>query len=365
MFTPILKQLLTPVVRNIFDTYGSKMFSPVDLFTTGINGVWYDPSDLTTLYRDSAGTLPVTAVEQPVGLMLDKSGRGNHAFNSSGNSENFPVLSARYNLLTGTETLATQSVTTAATTHRLTFSGTGSITLSGTATGTYAAGTYTFTTTAGSLTLTVSGTVTKADLRANNDSLNQPPYQSVNTASDYDTVGFKPYLKFNGTNQWLQTNSIDFTYGNNMFVSAGVRKLGNTGGALCELSVDYSKNNAFAIFAPSTLKNAYGWRTRGTSTVVLDSISLQPSPTTNVVSGISNIAAPQAILRINGSQDSISTAEQGAGNYGNYPLYIGARAVSSLWFNGRLYQMVVAGKQPSAAEITSTETYINQKTGAY
>jgi hypothetical protein len=36
-------------------------------------GAWYDPSDLTTLFQDSAGTTPVTAVEQPVGLILDKS----------------------------------------------------------------------------------------------------------------------------------------------------------------------------------------------------------------------------------------------------------------------------------------------------
>ena len=36
-------------------------------------GAWYDPSDLTTLFQDSAGTTPVTAVEQPVGLVLDKS----------------------------------------------------------------------------------------------------------------------------------------------------------------------------------------------------------------------------------------------------------------------------------------------------
>ena len=35
--------------------------------------VWYDPSDLSTLYQDSVGTTPVTAVGQPVGLMLDKS----------------------------------------------------------------------------------------------------------------------------------------------------------------------------------------------------------------------------------------------------------------------------------------------------
>ena len=44
-----------------------------DLFNNNEQGVWYDPSDLTTLYQDAAGTIPVTAVEQPVGLMLDKS----------------------------------------------------------------------------------------------------------------------------------------------------------------------------------------------------------------------------------------------------------------------------------------------------
>lgn len=46
------------------------------------NGAWFDPSDLSTLYQDAAGTTPVTAVEQPVGLMLDKSGNGNHATQS-------------------------------------------------------------------------------------------------------------------------------------------------------------------------------------------------------------------------------------------------------------------------------------------
>ena len=48
-------------------------FSPASLFTSGVAGAWYDPSDYSTLFQDSAGTTPVTAVEQPVGLMLDKS----------------------------------------------------------------------------------------------------------------------------------------------------------------------------------------------------------------------------------------------------------------------------------------------------
>lgn len=52
------------------------VWPPLDLFATGEQGAWYDPSDLTTLYQDSTGTTPVTAVEQLVVLMLDKSKGG-------------------------------------------------------------------------------------------------------------------------------------------------------------------------------------------------------------------------------------------------------------------------------------------------
>jgi len=49
------------------------------VFTGSEAGAWYGPSDLSTLFQDSAGTTPVTTAGQPVGLMLDKSGNGNHA----------------------------------------------------------------------------------------------------------------------------------------------------------------------------------------------------------------------------------------------------------------------------------------------
>lgn len=53
--------------------------NPLILFSNGEQGAWYDPSDLSTLFQDAAGITPVTAAGQPVGLMLDKSGRNNHA----------------------------------------------------------------------------------------------------------------------------------------------------------------------------------------------------------------------------------------------------------------------------------------------
>lgn len=45
------------------------------LFANNEQGFAYDPNDLTTMFQDAAGTIPVTTVGQPVGLMLDK-GKG-------------------------------------------------------------------------------------------------------------------------------------------------------------------------------------------------------------------------------------------------------------------------------------------------
>ena len=66
----------TPV---FYSRGGQVGFTPASLFADGMVGVWYGPSDLSTLFQDSAGTTPVTTAGQPVGLMLDKSGNGNHA----------------------------------------------------------------------------------------------------------------------------------------------------------------------------------------------------------------------------------------------------------------------------------------------
>lgn len=47
-------------------------FSPLALFASGEQGAWLDPADFSTLFQDTAGTVPVTAIGQSVGLMLDK-----------------------------------------------------------------------------------------------------------------------------------------------------------------------------------------------------------------------------------------------------------------------------------------------------
>jgi len=477
----------------------SSPFSPASFFANGEQGWWYDPSNFSTLFQDSAGTTPVTAMEQPVGLQLDLSkglvlgpelvangdfssgttgwvgfgsatltdtggklratatvtgsmgaaqqvtaaaGKwykmvftlvtpvsgvnlffylgssagsstygnlfvgqvantytayfyasganpfvsvasastavagqyfevdnisikelpGNHRFQST--SANRPVVSARVNLFVGTATLATQSVTTRATTHTLTFTGAGSITLTGTALGVYTAGTHSVTTTAGTLTATVLGTVTQADLRETNVGVGLPAYQAVVTSTNYDSTGFPTYIKPNGSNQFMVTNSINFSATDKMTVWQGLRKLSDAGtGVLMELSTTASIGS-FGLFGPfgAGLAN-YSFRSQGTSSSV-NTVSGFGAPTTNVLTGIGDISADVNTVRVNAVPTTV-TSDQGTGNFGNYPAYFYARSGPVSPFNGHDYGSIARGAASTAAQITAGETYINSKTKAY
>lgn len=338
-------------------------FNPRTLFSAAEPGAWYDPSDLSTLFQDSAGTTPVTAVEQPVGLILDKSGNGHHAIQATTTKR--PVYSRRVNLLVGSTTLATQSITTRAADYKIVFSGTGSVTLSGTATGVYGAGTNSITCTAGTLTLTVSGAVQDASFHLAIDLY--LPYQRVNTATDYDAdpAKFPAYLKFDGVDDAMQTGNIDFTSTDKMTVWAGVTKLSDAAaGVVVELSTSQAANTgSFYLAAPYSAGPNVGFLARGTintSAPAADTTWVAPASLVATGQGLIGAAVPN-ILRTTGKPERVIANSIGTGNYGNYPLYIGARAGTSTYFNGRLYSLIVRGAQSSLSQIEATELYVKQK----
>jgi hypothetical protein len=448
-------------------------FTPTLLFASGEQGAWYDPSDMSTLFQDSAGTTPVTAVEQPVGRMLDKSGRGNHATQAT--AINRPVLSARVNLLTKTEQFddaiwlkaRSAAANTTATTDPLggntadkltedtqtgahyvanpsgsfmatavsyTFScaikaaertfaalGTGEL---GAETGFPAAGiainltTGAVTATNGTFSassvtslgngwwrcsITVLGTTSTgrfwvamaqngssadisaigytgdstsgiyiwgADLRPSNDGVGLPPYQRVNTATDYDTAGFPLYLRFNGTNSWMQTASVNFTGTDKMTVWAGVRKLNSgTPNQIVSVSdVDNTTTAKFQLFADTTTSGAARWISAGLPNGNASSISssiLTPAPVTVVFTATGDISAPRNEIFVNGVSGGVNTFDQGSGNHANLPIYIGAGPATPRYLNGRLYPLIIRGAQSTTDQITQTETWVNGKTRAY
>jgi hypothetical protein len=437
----------------------SRAFSPASFFANGEQGWWFDPSNFATLFQDSAGTTPVTAVEQPVGLQLDLSGRGNHRFQPT--SANRPVVSARVNLLTKTE----QFDDAAWVKSGVNPFGSGSVANATTAPdGTitadflcedttnarhtvYQSISYTLTTpfkyviyakqstrssilvgvgnsrftrcvvslitgTAGAFVgveaanvtattrnvgndwweIIVSGAFSVADTGffwagvsngtesyagngtsgifiwgADNRPLNQgvglPVYQRVNTSTDYDSTGFPVYIKPNGSNQFMQTNSINFTATDKMTVWQGLRKIDSGSRFIIELSASVQTNNG--TFAIETFVDSKIYATSKGTTLRDVATGVLSTSATVVVTEQADISAPQLLIRANGVQAASTTAGQGTGNYGNYPAYFYARAGSSSFFNGNDYGSIARGAASTAAQITAGETYINSLTKAF
>ena len=411
-----------------------------------------DPSDMSTLFQDEAGTIPVTAVEQPVGRILDLSERGNHATQSTTTKR--PVYSRRVNLMGNSSAsgfanydvnvtlgaaqgpdgsmsaaLVSPAASSLAQLSQFTTGGTGNYTafiivkkkdfkyvkfLLGSSVSIFDldAGVFLSALTGyfsqalgngwylvGATNSMVGGwtigyqfsSTTETGLYFNYPDRNRQvvpdadgikgnyfaggsltlatdahlPYQWVNTATDYDADPgkFPAYLKFDGIDDGLQTGNIDFTSTDKMTVWAGVTKLSDAAtGTVVELSASKNANNGvFALFAPLTSGALdISWYSKGTNERVAGSTS-ESAPVTRVITGIGDISGDISRIRVNGAVVQTETAYQGTGNYGNYPLYIGARAGTSLFFNGRLYSLIVRGAQSSLSEIEATEAYIKQK----
>lgn len=75
-----------PICRAITDAlYGGASFGPASLFTTQ-NGVFYDISDISTLFQDTSASSPVTTAGQSVLRVNDLSGNSNYAIQATGAS---------------------------------------------------------------------------------------------------------------------------------------------------------------------------------------------------------------------------------------------------------------------------------------
>lgn len=298
---------------------------------------------------------------------------GNHRIQATSGSRK--TLSARVNLLLATATMSTQNVTTVATSYKLSFTGTGTVTLSGTSTAGPLVGTgandrvsLTFTPTAGTLTLTVSGSVTLADLRTADDAAKSiPAYQRVNTATDYDTDGFPHYWLYDGTDDSDATAStVDGSASDKVTVIAGVTKNSDAAGAVIaeHTASALANNGGFYVIGPAgTAQADYGVGSRGTSTAAASTSLIFASPNSSVVTMNGDIGADILTCRVNGTQRATSATDQGTGNYANATTYWGRRGGASAPFNGREYATILRFGPMSDSERNQAERWVAQRMG--
>ena len=188
--------------------------------------------------------------------------------------------------------------------------------------------------------------------------LNRPIYQ-------IDAQG-RGYLAHNGVNQWMV--AADFAWGSDaVTMCVGLRKLSDASvGVVTEFSPNAgASNGAFYVAAPASLvepgRNEF--LVRGTLSQTVKAVIA--APLTCVVTAFGKISTDTAVLRINGAQAAQSTSDQGSGGYGTYPLYAGARAGTSLFFNGNRYPSMGINRLLTEAELAQVEAWVNQRTGAF
>ncbi len=190
------------------------------LFAHGENGGIYSANDPRYNYLTATANTPVSTVGDNIGNQLPL---------VVGNRRGI-------NLLTSTITMATQNVATIATSYTLSFTGTGTVTLTGTSTAGPLVGTgatdrvsLVFTPTAGTLTLTVSGSVTSAQLEAGTlTAYEANPAGSINPPSATSDAGRGI------VNLLLQSENIGTTWG----VSAATTSLNTAVGPANTVTAD-------------------------------------------------------------------------------------------------------------------------------
>jgi len=377
------------------------------LFADGEEGAWYDPSNLSTLYQDAAGTTPVTALGQPVGLMLDKSKglvRGpelvvNGGFDSdlSGWSVTGPTTATwsagaaalsralgngRFwqnmsGLTVGRMYQVAFDVLALSNTLDLAFGVAGAAPSNSFVSGVNAAGTYTgmFTATATSHSVgcilqgssTATGTIDNISVRELPGNHASQPTATARPTLQADASGRK-YLQFDGVDDSMTVPTLDLTSTDKITVSTGVRKQSDAGayGTICEHSISVNANNGtFALFAPAAADSAtfvgYGHGTTVDRIALSDAI--YPAPISTVVTLVIDIAGDLTKLRVGGTDAKVTSLDMGTGTFGTYPLYIGRRNESSLPFNGRIYSLLIRGALSTAAQIAAAERYAAVKTG--
>jgi hypothetical protein len=240
------------------------------LFALNELGAWYDPSDKTTLFQDTAGTTPVTASGQTVARINDKSGRG----------------------LNLTQTTAAS----------------------------------------------------------------RPTY--------IEAAGLKSLL-FDGVDDFMITASTNFSAGGGIInLWTGLYTDTNAGvGLVAELSATSSGNNGtWAIQSPPGDLDGFYWRSKGTVDVVLD-VDGYPVLATHVLHGQGGISSDFSAIRVDGVQALQSLADQGTGNHGTYPVYVGRRGGTTFPFKGNIYGLVWRHAACTPQQVIDVEQVLAAKSG--
>lgn len=369
--------------------------SPASVYGENLRG-WWDVQDLSTMYQDRAGTVPVTEAGQVVGLHLSKDSRG---FG--------PDL--RHIAITGMVGVATpaifDSATGAGSVHRVTGDNTSYIDLtpptfnrlyvwdienlgpgalrlyernkltivksinagerhriyatSPTSIVRWRLQTYVNGESASFVIHSMSECLS-AHRIATNDA-NRPLLQWDANAAAY-------YLLANGRNTHMAVPSLDLTNTDEVGLFYAFLQSPSTNLAvLLEFGLNrLAQFGCFGIASPTSAGGStLAWESRGTSTVGM-SYNLQNLPVRAVLAATASISSPLLTLSVNNIGAQPVTTSQGTGSFNSLPLYFYQRGnASDAAWSGHDYGLHLIDRLPTDAEAAWSSAHLNAIIKAY
>lgn len=188
---------------------------------------------------------------------------------------------------------------------------------------------------------------------------------SVKEVTGYRTD--QNYLEFDGSDDFLKTNNIDFSGTDKVSLFAGVRKLNDANtGILLELSESAESIANYGSFYIATPLSAIGSAVRSYSRGVNNVFALA-APLSSFQGTLPLIITSKSMVTgycsLSVNKNVFFGISSRTGNYGNYPLYIGRRGGTSLPFNGHIYGLIGIGKVASDEETAVIEKELAKRVG--
>lgn len=210
------------------------------------------------------------------------------------------------------------------------------------------------------------------DLRISNDTLWMPEYQRVNNSTDYNTVWFPYYLSADWVDDWLQSNTINFSTTNKLTLITWLRINSVTWVQMpIEFSTSYATNLwAFELSLNEVIAWTFAFATKRTAATHYKFWNTAQWIRTLVfawdIDGSIAPAATSITYRENWTNPAVAASwNETLSAFWNYPLFLFRRAATSASFNGRFYGLVLIGKKLNSSDFAKLERYINNKTKWY
>jgi hypothetical protein len=172
--------------------------------------------------------------------------------------------------------------------------------------------------------------------------------------------------RFDGFDDWLQHAALDLTNTDEVTVVGGLRKASDAAtGCFYEQSASSSSGSGkIAVFAPiANGQPAVTFRSRGSLSSDATATGI-PAPVNLVFAGEGSRGGDLARLRINGTVSAEVTSDQGGTGYGNEVGFVGRRNGASQPFNGDFYGLSLCDRLLSASDLAELERLHGRLTGS-